>query len=989
MNNEENKLIGEENDKGHISEQNQVAPVNEAPVSNPETKSNKNNTKKKNPAVFIAIGVVCLAIIIVAVLLIGGFFKGDGGKKGGNGGKNSGECTHPDATMVVDVKPTCFEDGNGHKVCPDCGKVFPNETIPTSGHNNINYPKVESTCYSWGNEAYDVCSDCGLSTYKTLEPTHNVVDGECSICNRKVITTAEELMAITADGDYVLGNNIVFEESVNYPILNSTEPFTGSLDGNGYVVDGYRLYSPHLSSSCYAIIYKNDGIIKNMHFTSCVIELNWDCRLAATLVGNNTGSIINCSVEGTVMSQDYAGGLVGGNDGVIENSYFKGEVRGVHSVGGFAASNNGKILNCYSDAVIHASSDSSGLYAGGFVGTNFADIEGCYALGSLDVNMFIDSVVGGFVGGNRQNISASYSSVNINCSETSSNVVLGGFAGISNSYDDYRYANIVNCYSNGDVAMNRDLGSYSNDVDIVGGFVGTSNNSIIQYCYSSGTVKANALRKLYLGGFVGSGGRGVENCFATGDVICNVIMDSGTRYVNGFASSGSNKGGISDSCYVSEEQNITVIKNGEESAIPDKEPNALPLATLLSEEWLTDGYFFESVLWDFSGQYPTIDSEYLKNKQPIEISNKNQLLSLSKRALSLDYVLTADINLGGESWYPIIISLGTFEGAGHTISGVKFAYDSNLAGFIGQNNGEIKNLNIADITTFTEDESKKFVALGGIAAINCNQIVNCSVSGVINLNFNSDHTSSKFIGGLCGFMDSGKITDSFTKVDVNIKHDANSSYMLVGGFVGSAMVSLGSKGDVERCYSTGDITVTGNGGYVGGFAGRGYGIKDCYSEGDVSIINRKNECSVGGFFGSGNAERCYSLGDVTAVVYRGGIAAGGFAGSVGACSGCYTLGNMDVAFEEGHGMSYQDYDVGGFVGYLGDNSYSGCYVSRSQVVKYRNEDFTNSYGTNKKYIDYSTSTILSLSFQKNTLGLSEDVWVLTEGENPTLIPYSE
>lgn len=58
-------------------------------------------------------------------------------------------------------------------------------------------------------------------------------------------------------------------------------------------------------------------------------------------------------------------------------------------------------------------------------------------------------------------------------------------------------------------------------------------------------------------------------------------------------------------------------------------------------------------------------------ENPYRISNAEQLKAVEDN-LSAHYILTADINLGGEKnpWTPFGTFTGTFDGNGHTISGL-------------------------------------------------------------------------------------------------------------------------------------------------------------------------------------------------------------------------------------------------------------------------------------------------------------------------------
>ena len=79
-------------------------------------------------------------------------------------------------------------------------------------------------------------------------------------------------------------------------------------------------------------------------------------------------------------------------------------------------------------------------------------------------------------------------------------------------------------------------------------------------------------------------------------------------------------------------------------------------------------------------------------------------------------------------WQPIVDFYGTFDGQGHTISGLRLNNPSlNHFSFIGRltQGGVVKNLNIKD-TEFVGDS-----AIGGIVGTNEGTVENCTFSGTI------------------------------------------------------------------------------------------------------------------------------------------------------------------------------------------------------------------------------------------------------------------
>ena len=119
----------------------------------------------------------------------------------------------------------------------------------------------------------------------------------------------------------------------------------------------------------------------------------------------------------------------------------------------------------------------------------------------------------------------------------------------------------------------------------------------------------------------------------------------------------------------------------------------------------------------------------------------------TRKDLSINCTLTADIDLTGKTWMPIgdgstseFGYQGTFDGQGHCITGLAITTDNPhgenaLFGDIG-GNGEVKNLQLVDV-----DYDVKNGVPGGIAVSNYGTLTACSVTGTIA-------TASGSVGGI-------------------------------------------------------------------------------------------------------------------------------------------------------------------------------------------------------------------------------------------------
>ena len=200
-------------------------------------------------------------------------------------------------------------------------------------------------------------------------------------------------------------------------------------------------------------------------------------------------------------------------------------------------------------------------------------------------------------------------------------------------------------------------------------------------------------------------------------------------------------------------------------------------------------------------------------------------------------VLTADIALTGENWTPIgkdddNMYNGTFDGQGHTISGLQCSVTSgNVAGLFGAigSSGVVKNVGIAD-SDVSVSTTGQLAYAGGVCGWNQGTITNCWNSGSVSASSSSsDTTSAANAGGVCGWNHGGTI---------------------------------------ENCWNSGSVTATANRAYAGGVCGINNRINDdntaiqnCWNSGSVSANSSSSTAYAGGVCGdnTGSIDNCYWL----------------------------------------------------------------------------------------------------------------------------------
>ncbi len=265
-------------------------------------------------------------------------------------------------------------------------------------------------------------------------------------------------------------------------------------------------------------------------------------------------------------------------------------------------------------------------------------------------------------------------------------------------------------------------------------------------------------------------------------------------------------------------------------------------------------------------------------------------------------VLTADITLLiDKNWTPIGNDSnqykGTFDGDGHTITGL--SVDDNtiyagLFGFLGEG-GTIKNLSLADSKITC---SGNRVYAGGVCGFNDGTIENCYNTGDVSGTGTSSY-GYVYAGGVCGFND-GTIENCYNTGDVSGTGTSSNASVYAGGVCGL------NDGTIENCYNTGDVSGTGTSSYgyvyAGGVCGWNTGtIENCYNTGDVSGTSTDGSGCAGGVCGwnTGTIENCYNTGEVsgTGTSSYGHVYAGGVCGfNDGTIQNCYFLfGTTDNA----------------------------------------------------------------------------------------------
>ena len=222
------------------------------------------------------------------------------------------------------------------------------------------------------------------------------------------------------------------------------------------------------------------------------------------------------------------------------------------------------------------------------------------------------------------------------------------------------------------------------------------------------------------------------------------------------------------------------------------------------------GYTIES-----DGTYTVTSADGLMNVAELVNGGKSDI----------NITLDTDIDLTGKDWTPIGTGYdnsykGTFDGGGHTITGLTFTTNDKYAGLFGWLNkaGTVKNV-VMEGVQITSNQIYGG-SIGGVAGYSWGTIENCSVSGSVS--------GTVYVGGVVGAQIDGSITGCSSSATVKGMVD-------VGGVAGQT----NSSATLTACYATGNVIIeidpvkNISGGGLVGFNG-GNGVWACYATGNVT-----------------------------------------------------------------------------------------------------------------------------------------------------------
>ena len=460
------------------------------------------------------------------------------------------------------------------------------------------------------------------------------------------------------------------------------------------------------------------------------------------------------------------------------------------------------------------------------------NVKNSYIYNSSTANVFMGTLVGRG-GGTFDTI---YCDTNI----TSYGSIVGGIAGQINLE---ALTTFTNCWFDGSITMKGDVARY------VGGIAAgvVKGSATFEHCLNTGTISQLEFKDA--GMFVG----GITGYITNENVIGNIkdCFNAGKILVNYHVCVGSVVGRLNKSTVTIENTYATAesytYEDGTFRGIGTSSNNYKGGVASFPEEMLSGfgGYQWTTldfkdywavvtgpnstpILKSFAEKVPSVAgvakkidiSWYSTDKKEYVLKDLDDLygffvISCFDTFLDETVKLAADITVNtgnaesfattapANPWFPIGNFKGTFDGQGHTISGLYLKTDKTYAGFFSKTTKEstVKNFKIKN-SYFENTIKDKMAAFGSVAG---------QMGGVLDTVYSDAIVvgSGYQIGGLIGRANHGalinyKMTNCWFDGSVNV-HNTTAAMSYVGGLAGGLIQGYL---DMDNCLNTGSVTYT-------------------------------------------------------------------------------------------------------------------------------------------------------------------------------------
>lgn len=271
------------------------------------------------------------------------------------------------------------------------------------------------------------------------------------------ISTEDDLIALAASctlDAWSWEKHVVLEADLDLTGLDFSPiaTFGGVFDGQGHTIRGLAV-TDALSPAGLICTLQPTGRVENLHIEGSVAPAG-DPVSTGGLVGENYGTIENCSFTGTVSGGWANGGLVGENkaSGVLRGCRTGGTVDGENRTGGLVGCNLGVIEDCENAAYVNIESVDPGI--------DLSDLDLTFSLDLTKLSELstanIATDTGGVAGYNAGTISAARNTATIGYPHIGYNT--GGIVGRT-------CGQLVDCVNTGAVNGRKDVGGVAGQVE--------------------------------------------------------------------------------------------------------------------------------------------------------------------------------------------------------------------------------------------------------------------------------------------------------------------------------------------------------------------------------------------------------------------------------------------------------------------------------------------------------------------------------------------
>ncbi|MGM9554240.1 MAG: hypothetical protein ACI3V2_08030 [Faecousia sp.] len=172
------------------------------------------------------------------------------------------------------------------------------------------------------------------------------------------ISTAEDFAALAQSctlDTWSLGKNVILTADISLSGIAAPmiPTFGGTFDGNGYTISDVQLTQSATPCGLFCVLQAN-AVVKDLTVSGSVVPAGSSNNVGG-VVGENYGTVVDCTFTGNVSGESNVGGVVGINavTGQILHCSAGGSVVGNKMTGGIVGCNLGILENCQNSAYVN------------------------------------------------------------------------------------------------------------------------------------------------------------------------------------------------------------------------------------------------------------------------------------------------------------------------------------------------------------------------------------------------------------------------------------------------------------------------------------------------------------------------------------------------------------------------------------------------------------------------------------------------------------